>query len=172
MRAPAELEFTVSLEPAGDLPLHRQLADRLRDAVHSGELRPGQRLPSSRILAARLAVSRTVTLAAYAELSGAGYLDGHHGSGTYVCSDLQLPSTDPRPPPAGRWAEDRAPRRGVLDLRPGRADTTTLAGPDWRRAWRAAADLPPPTDRGPAGGLPELRHEIATHLQRFRGLSC
>ncbi|MGQ0772939.1 MAG: MocR-like pyridoxine biosynthesis transcription factor PdxR [Pseudonocardiales bacterium] len=172
MRSLAELEFPVSLDPADDLPLHRQLADRLRAAVHSGELGPGQRLPSSRTLAARLAVSRTVTLAAYAELSGEGYLEGHHGSGTYVCPDLRTPRPDSRSPPPGQVTADRAPRRTVIDLRPGRADTSTLAGPDWRRAWRSAADRPPPADQGPASGLPELRHEIAAHLQRFRGLHC
>lgn len=172
MRPLAELEFPVSLDPAGDLPLHRQLANQLRAAVHSGELRPGQRLPSSRTLAARLAVSRTVTLAAYAELSGAGYLDGHHGSGTYVCPDLRTPRPDPRPAPAGQVSAHRTPHQTAIDLRPGRADTSALAGPDWRRAWRAAADHPPPTDQGPASGLPELRHEIAAHLHRFRGLRC
>jgi|AntDryMetagUQ889_1029465.scaffolds.fasta_scaffold00178_6 GntR family transcriptional regulator/MocR family aminotransferase len=172
MRPLAELELSVSLDPAGDRPLHRQLADQLRDAVHSGELRPGQRLPSSRTLAARLAVSRTVTLAAYAELSGEGYLDGHHGSGTYVSPELRVPRAGSRTPPAGQATADLAPHRTVMDLRPGRADTSALAGPDWRRAWRAAADHPPPTDPGPAAGLPEFRREIAAHLQRFRGLQC
>lgn len=171
MRPLAELELPVSLDPAGDLPLHRQLADQLRDAVHNGELGAGQRLPSSRTLAARLAVSRTVILAAYAELSGEGYLDGHHGSGTYVCPDLRVPRTDP-PPPVGQVRVESAPHRTIIDLLPGRADTSALAGPDWRRAWRAAADHPPPTDQGPASGLPELRQEIAAHLQRFRGLRC
>ncbi|MDQ3152214.1 MAG: PLP-dependent aminotransferase family protein [Actinomycetota bacterium] len=172
MRPFAELEFPVSLDPAGDLPLHRQLADQLRDAVHSGELRPGQRLPSSRTLAARLGVSRTVTLTAYAELSGEGYLDGQHGSGTYVSPDLRAPLAGSRTPSAGRATADPARHRAVIDLRPGCADTSALAGPDWRRAWRAAADHPPPTDPGPAEGLPELRREIAAHLQRFRGLQC
>jgi GntR family transcriptional regulator/MocR family aminotransferase len=72
----------------------------------------------------------------------------------------------------GPAAADPTPPRPLIDLRPGRADTSTLAGPDWRRAWRAAADHPPPTDPGPAVGHPALRHEIAAHLQRFRGLAC
>ncbi len=172
MRPLAELEFPVSLNPAGEPPLHRQLADQLRKAIHRGELRPGQRLPSSRTLAARLDVSRTVTLTAYAELSGEGYLDGQHGSGTYVSPELRVPLADPPTPPTGPATSNLIPQRSVIDLRPGRADTSTLAGPDWRRAWRAAADRPPPTDPGPAGGLPGLRREIAAHLQRFRGLRC
>lgn len=179
MRPLSELEFPVALDPAAELPLHRQLAGRLRDAVHSGELRPGQRLPSSRTLAARLGVSRTVTLAAYAELSGEGYLDGQHGSGTYVCPDLpdarpglRGRRTETRTSSAGGAEPDPSPCRAVIDLRPGRADTSCLAGPDWKRAWRAAADHPPPCDPGPAAGLPGLRHEIAAHLQRFRGLPC
>src|SRR6266568_2956810 len=61
-----------------------QLADTLRAAAAAGHLRGGDRLPSTRALAGRLAVSRTVTAAAYEQLHAEGWITGRHGSGTYV----------------------------------------------------------------------------------------
>ena len=65
-------------------PLAVQISAQLQAAVTSGVLRAGDRLPSSRDLAATLGVSRTVVTNAYARLFAEGWLEGRHGSGTYV----------------------------------------------------------------------------------------
>src|SRR5262245_47741344 len=49
-----------------------------------GQLAAGERLPSTRALAATLGVSRTVVTGAYAQLFAEGWIEGRHGSGTYV----------------------------------------------------------------------------------------
>ena len=65
-------------------PLATQITEQLRDAVTSGVLLAGERLPSTRDLATTLGVSRTVVTTAYAQLFAEGWLEGRHGSGTYV----------------------------------------------------------------------------------------
>jgi GntR family transcriptional regulator / MocR family aminotransferase len=65
-------------------PLAVQVADALRAAASGGVLRAGDRLTSTRALAARLGVSRTVTAAAYDQLLAEGWLVGRRGSGTFV----------------------------------------------------------------------------------------
>jgi GntR family transcriptional regulator/MocR family aminotransferase len=50
------------------VPLHRQVYDGLRDAILAGMLRPGQRVPSTRTLAADLGMSRLSVLTAYDQL--------------------------------------------------------------------------------------------------------
>src|SRR5690349_20850032 len=65
-------------------PLAVQLADGLRAATVDGTLRAGDRLPSTRALAATLGVSRTVTAAAYDQLLAEGWVGARRGSGTYV----------------------------------------------------------------------------------------
>ena len=73
----------------GPGPLHRKLSDALRDAVRRGRLPVGERLPSERELATRLAVSRSTVVTAYDTLRGEGLLESRQGSGTRVCGRSQ-----------------------------------------------------------------------------------
>ena len=67
-----------------DEPIHGQVREGLRRAILDGRLRPGQRIPSTRTLAADLGVSRLPVLSAYEQLLHEGYLTGRTGSGTFV----------------------------------------------------------------------------------------
>ena len=93
----------VVVDRAGAAPLAAQISGQLEAAVTGGVLRAGDRLPSSRDLAATLGVSRTVVTNAYARLFAEGWLEGRHGSGTYV-ADVTPPSVGRRPGPAGSAA--------------------------------------------------------------------
>ncbi|WP_306747443.1 MocR-like pyridoxine biosynthesis transcription factor PdxR [Saccharothrix yanglingensis] len=161
----SETALAVSLDRASGEPLAVQLAEALRTAAADGRLRSGDRLPSTRALAERLGVSRTVTAAAYEQLHAEGWIAGRHGSGTYVTTT---------PPGALRARTRRAAApavpSGVLDLAPGAPWAEGLDRAAWRRAWRAAADVPP-LFRPARAGLPEYRAVVAEHLLRHRGLA-
>ncbi len=84
-------------------PLHRQVYDGFRAAILRGDLRPGQRVPSSRHLASELGVSRIPVLNGYAQLLAEGYFESRSGSGTFVSRSLpdqigRCEQPDPRPP--------------------------------------------------------------------------
>ncbi|MDT5247835.1 MAG: GntR family transcriptional regulator / MocR family aminotransferase, partial [Mycobacterium sp.] len=64
--------------------LRAGLMDALREAVRTGRLTPGTRLPSSRSLAADLGVARNTVADSYAELIAEGWLTAKQGSGTRV----------------------------------------------------------------------------------------
>jgi len=72
----------------GSAPLHRQIYDRYRTAIVDGSLRRGQRIPSTRVLASELGVSRFPVLNAYAQLLAEGYVESRVGAGTVVSSLL------------------------------------------------------------------------------------
>src|ERR1700719_5346485 len=76
------------LERAGGALLFRQIYAQVRAAVLSGALRPGTKLPSSRAMASGLAVARASVVAAYEQLLAEGYVEGRHGSGTFVADNL------------------------------------------------------------------------------------
>ena len=97
----------VVVDRATPTPLAAQISAQLQAAVTSGALRAGDRLPSSRDLSATLGVSRTVVTNAYARLFAEGWLEGRHGSGTYVAD------VTPPPPltPAKATEPDRGPGR-------------------------------------------------------------
>ncbi|GAB2495894.1 MocR-like pyridoxine biosynthesis transcription factor PdxR [Nocardiopsis aegyptia] len=174
-------EPPVRLDRGAGVPLAAQLSDQLRAAMAEGVLIPGSRLPSSRALAAELGVSRTVVTEAYQQLYAEGWLDGRHGSGTFVAENAgPAPAAAvPRPlPPAHtspgsvetvRWSRHEARRRGLVDLRPGAPWVRDHDLAAWRRAWRHAAEQPPDDDPDPHG-LPRLRALLADHLRRARGI--
>ena len=65
-------------------PLHKQVYDGFRAAIVRGNLRPGQRVPSSRSLGVELGISRIPVLNAYAQLLAEGYFESRKGAGTFV----------------------------------------------------------------------------------------
>jgi GntR family transcriptional regulator/MocR family aminotransferase len=69
-------------------PLHKQIYDGYRAAILSGDLIPGQKVPSSRDLTSTLSVSRFPVLNAYAQLLAEGYLESRVGAGTFVSASL------------------------------------------------------------------------------------
>ncbi|GAA1073008.1 MocR-like pyridoxine biosynthesis transcription factor PdxR [Nocardiopsis metallicus] len=182
-RRPARLaEPPVRIDRSASTPLSAQLSDALRGAMSTGTLRAGERLPSSRSLATQLGVSRTVVTDAYQQLYAEGWLDGRHGSGTFVTEHEPLPGSGqgtPRDPVAPRGAgagvvrqrPSRAQlrRSGTVDLRPGAPWVHDHDRAALRRAWRHAAEHPPSDDPDPRG-LPRLRALLAEHLRRTRGV--
>jgi 2-aminoadipate transaminase len=86
------------LQPESHIPLYIQLRDQLRSLVHTGDLRPGDRIPASRELAQVLGVHRTTVANAYAELESEGLIQGHVGRGTFIKNDGNgLKITPPAP---------------------------------------------------------------------------
>jgi GntR family transcriptional regulator/MocR family aminotransferase len=80
--------LVLSLDLSAPAPIYRQIYGGIRDAILSGRLRAGTRLPATRTLAADLGVSRSTVLNAFEQLLAEGYLCGKIGSGTYVAQQL------------------------------------------------------------------------------------
>ncbi|MEW9534339.1 PLP-dependent aminotransferase family protein [Microbispora sp. NPDC049125] len=87
----AHIDLPLALDRTSPVPLAVQLGDRLREAMRDGAIKAGERLPSTRGLAALLGVSRTVVTDAYQQLYAEGWLDGRHGSGTFVAEGTPAP---------------------------------------------------------------------------------
>ncbi|QYD72408.1 PLP-dependent aminotransferase family protein [Paraburkholderia edwinii] len=65
-------------------PVYRQLLRLLQQAILTGQLPPGTKLPSSRTLASDLGIARNTVLHVYDQLTAEGYVLSTTGSGTYV----------------------------------------------------------------------------------------
>jgi GntR family transcriptional regulator/MocR family aminotransferase len=68
--------------------MHRQIYEKMRQAILSGELPARSRIPSSRALALQLGISRMTVVNAYDQLLAEGYLEGKIGAGTFVAGAL------------------------------------------------------------------------------------
>lgn len=155
----------VALDRRSALPLSVQLADALRDAAAQGTVRPGDRLPSTRELAAALRVSRTVTAAAYDQLLAEGWAHARRGVGTFVVGSAPRGAV----PPRRSAVEDGEVR--LVDLRAGSPCLEVLDRAAWRRAWRTAGDQDPDGAPSAAGDL-AYRRAVVDHLLRHRGLAA
>ncbi|MBF8169246.1 PLP-dependent aminotransferase family protein [Streptomyces olivaceus] len=160
----ATLGFDLHLEPAGP-GLRRGLTGALREAVRTGRLAPGTRLPSSRTLAADLGIARNTVADAYADLVAEGWLTARQGSGTRVADRAVVPPADTAPRPRG-------PARPAYDLRPGTPDLASFPRAEWLKAARRALTAAPndALGYGDPRGRPELRGALAGYLARARGV--
>ena len=139
----------------------------LREAVQSGRLVPGTRLPSSRALATDLGIARNTVAEAYGQLVAEGWLTARQGSGTRV-ADAAARS----PEPAAGTRSSAGLRPGQYDLRPGSPDLSAFPRSWWLSAARKALSAAPShaLGYGDPRGLPELRAVLAGYLARARGV--
>ncbi len=183
------MELTIPLSEHGE-PLFRQVYVGLRKAILTGNLLPGERLPSTRDLAEQLGISRTVVLLAYDHLLAEGFIEGRHGSGTYVSPSLSRNTTGSfkKSPSlslsrfgtavAGAASKldfpNRPPSRLRYDFAFGRSDMSIFPFDAWRRILMRHASKTSirEVDYGPPAGLPALREAICLHLRRSRAVVC
>lgn len=142
------------------------LTEALREAVRSGRLAPGTRLPASRVLAADLEIARSTVAACYGELVEEGWLVSKHGSGTRVAERAQR-----RRPPVTSASPPQKPRT-MHGLGPGAVEFAEFPRGPWVAAARRALAVAPPAMFGygdPLGRM-ELRTALAEYLARVRGV--
>ncbi|GGK58273.1 MocR-like pyridoxine biosynthesis transcription factor PdxR [Streptomyces flaveus] len=156
------------LELSGQGGRRAALIHALREAVRSGRLAPGTRLPPYRSLAADLGVARNTVADAYAELVAEGWLTARQGSGTQVAERAEPLGTHARVP---KKAPPRAhgPRH---DLRQGTPDVSAFPRTAWLASYRRALQQAPNEAFGPGdpAGRRELREALTEYLARARGV--
>ncbi|MFJ9758245.1 PLP-dependent aminotransferase family protein [Streptomyces sp. NPDC101149] len=147
--------------------LRAGLTEALREAVRTGRLAPGSRLPASRSLAADLGVSRNTVVESYAELVAEGWLTAQQGSGTRVATRAKPHRAAPEAP---RTRPDaHRPRYGLVT---GAPDLGNFPRSQWLAAARRALTAAPndALGYGDARGRVELRTALADYLARARGV--
>jgi GntR family transcriptional regulator/MocR family aminotransferase len=156
-------EVLVHLDRSAPVPLRTQLEQVLRDQIRSGILQAGATLPSTRILAADLGISRRLVVEAYQQLSAEGYLTTTERSTTRVG---KICGVEARPaqlhdPPVARY-----------DLRPGMPGLSGFPRAAWLKSITTAIKSAP----SDAFAYPDpqgsnvLRNALAEYLRRVRAV--
>jgi GntR family transcriptional regulator/MocR family aminotransferase len=153
----------IELRRDDDAPLGVQLARQVREAIQSGRLGGGERIPSTRALATQLGVSRGLVQDCYAQLTAEGYLVAQTGSSTRVATLPHAVRADAPRPVAD------APSM-VVGFPSGVPDLASVPRQDWAWALREACRVLPNAlfDYGDVSGDPELRSVLAGYLRRVR----
>jgi len=184
-------ELVIALDRDTGLPPFLQIARALTADIRRGRLRPGDRLPGSRRLAASLGVHRNTVLAALAELRAEGWIETAQGRATFVTR--VLPDERGRPfsrrlgmrahvPSRVAFALPEAPAayrppdlpRGTLNLSSGAPDVRLVPARAIGRAYRRVLALRGAEllGYGDPEGHPALRTALAAMLASTRGLSA
>lgn len=184
----------IGIDPSSPTPLHRQVYEQLREAVLSRRLRAGVRLPSTRMLATELSVSRNTVLSAYEQLLAEGYLEARVGSATYVAGQLpddilcvraqtakglRLTRANRGPSRRGAMIDAARPRCHVEEhpprpFRPGLPAIDEFPSEVWARLlaryWRHPSRHL--SAYGHSAGYRPLRKAIAEYVREARGVRC
>ena len=160
-------ELLLRLDRERSEPLRSQLEAGLRDAIRSGRLQGGERLPSSRELSRELGVSRGLVQECYNQLLAEGYLTSRAGSATRVASGAH-------PAPATASPGPVRPQRLIADFRSGVPDLASFPREDWTWATREAClrVATPDLDYGDPRGSAALRQVVAAYLRRVRAAAA
>ncbi|NRB39395.1 MAG: PLP-dependent aminotransferase family protein [Pseudomonadales bacterium] len=79
---------SISVNPESKTAIFRQLEEQIREAIWSGKLKAGERLPSTRQLAQDLVIARNTVVNAYEQLMVEGFIETIKGSGTRVTDNF------------------------------------------------------------------------------------
>src|SRR5262252_2936573 len=160
-------------------PLYRRVYHALKAMIRAGRLGPAARLPSTRVLARDLGVSRNTVMLPYEQLAAEGYLVSRHRGTTSVAgvvpSRVALAPARPKLEAAPRLsASARLPKAPRYDFRYGSPAVDEFPREIWRRllAARARRAARESFGYGAPAGYGPLRDALSEYLARARGVSC
>jgi GntR family transcriptional regulator / MocR family aminotransferase len=159
-------ELLVEVRKDDPLPLHQQLEQELRGAIRGGRVMPDTALPSTRVLAEQLSLSRGVVVEAYEQLVAEGYLTSLPGGATRVATRAAIAGPEPQAPAAAREIR--------INFAYGRPDVTQFPRQVWLRSLRRVL-VEAPSERLTyldRRGAEELRAALAAYLNRVRGTAA
>jgi GntR family transcriptional regulator / MocR family aminotransferase len=162
-RTPASYLPPITLQDREEIPIYRQLCDWFRRAITSGQLRPGQRVPSTRNLAAELKISRMPVLGAFEQLLAEGYLETFVGAGTCVAKSIPDDTLSPLAVKARKGLQEIVEKRGPRRMSRRGTALTQVPAQSWLNNLGAFRVSLPALDHFPIGVWSKL---VARHSRR------
>lgn len=175
------IELMIHLDASSGVPLYGQIYEYIRLHIADGKISRGEKLPSTRLLASHLQISRSTVELAYEQLLSEGYIESRPYRGYYV-NDISglylsgkgrmLQSAATQEQPEHAAGTEAVPVR--IDFSPNRNEMKFFPYSVWRRISKnvLAEDDPELFLSGEAAGEMELRKAICGYLYHARGVNC
>lgn len=119
MKRDGELEstqFSFRLDGHSGVPVYRQLIDQVQGAIATGALKPGEQLPTVRLVAVELAINPNTVSRAYREMEIRGILDTQQGTGTFISDRQTEPTQEERQRQLSQLVGEFVSRAGAAGL--------------------------------------------------------
>ncbi len=162
-RVPASFVPPIAIDYHTKTPMYRQLYDWFRRVITDGQMRPGQRVPSTRSLAAELKISRIPVLNAYEQLLAEGYFETFVGAGTCVARSIPDDTLSPPTVKARKGHQEMVEKPGPRRLSRRGERLTHLPAQTWLDNLGAFRVSLPALDHFPIGVWSKL---VARHSRR------
>ena len=167
------MEIMIPLKQ-GTQSMYEQIYQYMKTEIREGNLREGIRLPSTRVLAENLKVSRSTTQMAYDQLVAEGYIEAIPHKGYFVLRMEELVEVEPES--GGAFIQENEEEKNLMeiDFSPRGIDLTHFPYNIWRKVTRntLAEDKKEMFLTGSPQGEPALREAIRGYLHSARGVNC
>lgn len=168
--------FTIPIDFSGNENIYTQIYRYIRNEIESKNLAQGTKLPSTRLLASHLQVSRNTIDMAYGQLMDEGYIESRPKSGYYVCEMDNMLTVNPSAETSMPFNKDDSEVMSYKYIfSPNGIDLSNFPYSTWKKIMKDILyneengnifELPPPQ-----GDL-EFRRSIADYLHQSRGVNC
>ena len=165
-----------SINRQSEKTLTQQVYEQVRYRILTNEFQAGDRLPSSRELAANIGVSRNVILEAYDQLIIEGYIEVIPQSGTYVSHGTSLFLRKSQQPikEMSKFPIQNNTSEGTIDFKAGNPAMDFFPRKTWGKLTNEVC-LDSNNDLfgyNPSQGVETLRVVLTNYLSRVRGVNC
>lgn len=168
------MELMIPLKSQSPIPMYEQIYDYIKKEIKRGSLKAMTRLPSTRVLAENLKVSRSTTQMAYEQLVSEGYIETVPCRGYFVTRIEELVEVDQESGEDFQSGLEVQPTQYLVDFSPRGIDLSHFPYNVWRKVTKNTLD-----DNkkemfltGHPQGEPALREAIRGYLHSARGVNC
>lgn len=182
-------EIMIDLQGGAKAPLYEKIYEYIKNEIVDGKISKGEKLPSTRLLAKNLSVSRSTVELAYDQLLAEGYIEAEPYRGYFVCDIEALYQLEQRNHmqeklQAGQdwqpgWKTEikhgaGSSKQKEIDFSPYTIDTQNFPYNVWRKLHKNVLldDREEILLSGDGQGDHELRMAIADYLHQARGVNC
>ncbi len=163
--------FGFEIDHTSGIPNGKQLEHQIREAILTGRMKAGDKLPPTRALAKDMQIARNTVIQAYDQLLAEGYLNAKEGSGTYVANIGKLPKP--------KWMHyvpkmNQPKNKDVISFDAGNPDIHSFPRAVWAKMLKEAC-LDAEEDAffySNYSGHPRLKKAISSYVYRMKGIRC
>lgn len=167
-------EIMIDLQGGAKAPLYEKIYEHIKDEIVTGRILRGEKLPSTRLMARNLAVSRSTVEMAYEQLLAEGYIKAEPCRGFFVCDITGLYQLQGSKQKAVLKMREKEEQRWEVDFSPYAIDTKNFPYNIWRKISKNVLldDREELLLAGDGCGDEKLRIAIVDYLHQARGVNC
>lgn len=168
------IDIMIDLQGGAKAPLYEKIYEYIKQDITAGKIPKGEKLPSTRLLARHLEVSRSTVEMAYEQLLAEGYIKAEPCRGFFACDFTELYQLEGEVQPVHQGVQEKTQAEVEVDFSPYAIDAASFPFSVWRKLNRNMLldDREELLYAGDGQGDYGLRSAIASYLHQARGVNC